>query len=340
MDEVEIKAYGRVQGIRFRQLIKDFAIRNEIRGFVKNRNDGSVLIIAQKDRKNLDKLLSWIQGSPGISNISGLDFHFYNSKKEYFDFKIVKEKSFLMDQVNSFLNLGKYLTGSENIPRHIVIIPDGNRRWAREKGMDPRSGHYKAGSYNNLESLFLEAKRLGVKYFSIWGFSTENWKRDSLEIKAIFSLIMEGIERFRKDAHKNKIRFRHLGRRDRLPRKLVQELKKLEEETEDYSDFNVQLCLDYGGRDELVRAINSLLKSKVKKIDEKALEGYLDSKGIPDPDLIIRTSGEKRISGFMPFQSVYAELYFSDLYFPDYNALELRNAIREYAKRNRRFGGS
>ncbi len=340
MDEVEIKAFGRVQGIRFRQFVKDFALKNSIKGFVKNRDDGSVLIIAQAEKKRLDKLLSWIQGSPGISNISGLDFHFYNPKQNYLDFKIIKEKSFLLDQVNSFVNLGKSFAASETIPRHIVIIPDGNRRWAKEKGMDPRSGHYKAGSYDNLESLFVEAKKLGVKYFSIWGFSTENWKRNPAEVKAIFSLIMEGLERFRKDAYKNKIRFRHLGRKDRLPKKLVLELKKLEEETKDYGDFNVQLCLDYGGRDELVRAVNSLLKSKVKKINEKDIEKYLDSNGIPDPDLIIRTSGEKRTSGFMPYQSVYAELYFSDLYFPDFNALELRKAVKEYARRNRRFGGS
>jgi len=131
-----------------------------------------------------------------------------------------------------------------------------------------------------------------------------------------------------------------LGRKDRLPRKLVKALRKLEEETHDYSDFNVQLCLDYGGRDEIIRAVNKMLKSGVKKVDEKMFSDNLDSAGIPDPDLIIRTSGEKRLSGLLPFQSVYAELYFSDSYFPDFDALELRKAVKSFGNRVRRFGGT
>ena len=175
---------------------------------------------------------------------------------------------------------------------------------------------------------------------SIWGFSTDNWKRSKQEQEEIFNLISSGAEKFIKDAQKNKIRFRHIGRKDRLPKKLLSLLEKLEEMTKDYTGFSVQLCLDYGGRDEIIRSINKLLKSKTKKIDEKDFEKYLDTNDLPDPDLIIRTSGEKRTSGFMPYQGTYAELYFSDLYFPDFGPKELRKAVKEFGRRNRRFGGN
>lgn len=225
-----------------------------------------------------------------------------------------------------------------NVPLHVAIIPDGNRRWAVKKGFYPSYGHYKAGSYDNLERLFGKAKSLGVKYLSIWGFSTENWKRDKKEIKSIFDLILKGIDRFKKEAHKSKIRFRHFGRKDRLPKKLLRELEKLEEETENYSLFNVNLCLDYGGRDEILRCVNLLLKDKKKNVDERDFSAHLDSKGVPDPDLIIRTSGEKRISGFMPFQSTYAEFSFVNKHFPDFTGEDLKKEIDGFSMRQRRMG--
>ena len=223
---------------------------------------------------------------------------------------------------------------------HVAIIPDGNRRWAKSKGFEESFGHYKAGAYENLEELFREGKKLGIKYMSIWGFSTENWKRSDKEKEGIFELILSGVEKFMKDAGENQIRFRHIGRKDRLPAGLVSALKKLEKETEKYDKFNVQLCLDYGGRDEIIRAVNKALKAGAKSVDEKSFLGFLDTEGISDPDLIIRTAGERRLSGFMPFQAVYSEFYFSDLYFPDFGARELRRAVRDYGKRQRRFGGN
>ena len=137
---------------------------------------------------------------------------------------------------------------------------------------------------------------------------------------------------------KNKVRIRHIGRKDRLPKNVVQELVKVEEATKDFDNINIQICLDYGGRDEIVRAINKILKSGVQEINEDDLINYLDSVGIPDPDLIIRTSGEKRTSGFMPFQSGYSELYFSDVHFPDFTPKELRKAVEEFSMRRRNFG--
>lgn len=225
------------------------------------------------------------------------------------------------------------------IPKHVAIIPDGNRRWARNKGLIGTKGHKKAAEYDNVLSILDETKKLKTKFLSIWGFSTENWKRSKTEIKIIFHLILKITRKLRKDAHKNKTRFRFFGRRDRIPKKLREELENLEKETKKYKEFNVQLCLDYGGRDEIVRAVNKILKEKKKKIDEKSFEKYLDSSGIPDPDLIIRTSGEKRISGFMPFQSAYSELYFVEKNFPDFGGKDIRKAINEFGKRKRRFGG-
>lgn len=228
---------------------------------------------------------------------------------------------------------------NKKIPVHIAIIPDGNRRWAVKKGLKSIEG-YKVVKYEHLESLVLEAKKLGVKYMSLWIFSAENWKRPKSEITFLFGHFLRNVDDLLKGALKNKIRIRHIGRKDRLPIKLGEELERLEKETKNFNDFNVQLCMDYGGRDEIIRAVNKMLKSGTKKADEKIFFSYLDSAGIPDPDLIIRTSGEKRTSGFMPFQSVYAELYFSRVYFPDFDVNELRKAIDSFSDRNRRFGGS
>ena len=343
MAEIEIEINGRVQGVNFRNMCKNFCDKYGMIGYIMNKENGGVFINAQAEREDLERLLLWIQNNPGFIMVESLSYRWKKPSISYKEFSIVKERSYLIDKARSVVNLGKFFVGKKNknrIPEHICIIPDGNRRWAKEKGMSGSLGHYKAGDYDNLEGLFSEARRLGVGYISLWGFSTENWKRDKKEVGAIFDLILKGIEKFRKDAKKNKIRFLHFGRKDRLPGRLRNELKELEEETKNYNDFTVVLCLDYGGRDEIVRAVNRIIKKGVKKVDEKEFEQNLDSKGIPDPDMIIRTSGEYRTSGLMPYQGTYAELYFTDVYFPDFDEKELRKAIEEYSRRQRRFGGS
>jgi len=263
-----------------------------------------------------------------------------NSRTKYDGFSIVVEDGFVRDQAKSFLNLGKSLVENKaKVPEHVVIIPDGNRRWARSRGLSASFGHYTSGGYDHLIELFKEAKKYGVRYLSLWGFSTENWNRDEKEIKAIFDLIVKGVPKFRKVASAERIRFRHLGRKDRMPGKVVEALRDLEKETRDNRDFNVQLCLDYGGRDEIIRAVNKALKLG-KKINGEDFKELLDTKGIPDPDFIIRTSGERRVSGMMPYQAAYAEFYFSDLYFPDFDATEFRRALKSFGKRIRRYGGT
>ncbi|MFH1802334.1 MAG: polyprenyl diphosphate synthase [archaeon] len=224
------------------------------------------------------------------------------------------------------------------IPQHVAIIPDGNRRWARQRSMKPWEGHVKAGAFENLRPLFEEAKKQGVKYLSFWGFSTENWKRDKKEVDIIIRLILKGLIEFEENAEKERIKFVHVGRKDRLMDKLVDQMISLEEKTKNNKGLCVLLCLDYGGRDEILRAVNKVLVEGKGLGSEEEFLKFLDTKGLPDPDLIVRTGGEKRFSGFMPYQSVYSELYFTDVFFPDFNAEELRRAIEEYSRRQRRFG--
>ncbi|MBM3232064.1 di-trans,poly-cis-decaprenylcistransferase [Candidatus Pacearchaeota archaeon] len=227
----------------------------------------------------------------------------------------------------------------KNIPLHVGIIPDGNRRWAKSKGLEVVKGYSKV-DYNHIENLLLEAKKLGIKYVSLWFFSTENWKRPKNEINFLFDHFVNNIDNILQGSLRNKIKVVHLGRKDRLPKKVIDGLRLLESETSKFKDFTAIICMDYGGRDEILRSINKILKSGQSSISEDDFKSYLDTSGIPDPDLIIRTSGEKRLSGFMPFQSVYSEFYFADMHFPDFNVNELRNAIEDYSKRKRRLGGN
>lgn len=339
LSELKIEIFGRVQGVGFRQFVQKEATALKIAGSVRNKEDGTVLIIAQGSREKLDDFLEVVQKGSLLSHVSGVSYLWQEPKETYKDFVIAVKDGFIKDQKSSFTNLGKKLLGLGNsIPKHVAIIPDGNRRWAKAKGLISTKGHEASASYDNVVGLLTEAKRLGIKYLTFWAFSTENWKRDKFEVNALFSMAKTLLAKLRVDAEKNKVRFRHIGRRDRLPKELVSEIEKLEEATKKFDSFNVQMCLDYGGRDEISRAINKMLKLGVTEITEKDVSHYLDTQDIPDPDLIIRTSGEQRTSGFMPFQSAYAELYFADCYFPDFGPAELKRAVEEFSRRKRNFG--
>ena len=191
--ELELEVYGRVQGIMFRKRIRDYALASGLKGFVKDRDDGSVLVVAQGSEKKLEDFKDWVEKSPGFSNVSNLNYSWRRAVIDYGVFKILKVRSFFVDQHRAISNFFGNLFGPNKIegevPRHIAIIPDGNRRWARDKDLFPIYGHMHSASYENLKSIFDEASRLGVKYMSLWGFSTENWKRDRKEIGAIFEFI-------------------------------------------------------------------------------------------------------------------------------------------------------
>ncbi|OJI06925.1 di-trans,poly-cis-decaprenylcistransferase [bacterium CG10_46_32] len=231
-------------------------------------------------------------------------------------------------------------TDKAQVPHHVVIIPDGNRRWARAKGWQPWVGHRAALQNKRMREIFKECRRSGIQYLSLWGFSTENWNRDKKEIEYLFGIFKEFVGTLSKNLHEDKIRFRLFGRRDRFPKDIIAICEQLEVDAEKYTNLNFQLCLDSGGRDDLVRAFNRMAEDGITKVDEQVISTYLDSNGIPDPDLIIRTSGEQRTSGIMAYQSVYAELYFTSVHFPDFGGEQFRLAILDYASRVRRFGGT
>lgn len=227
------------------------------------------------------------------------------------------------------------------IPNHIAMILDGNRRWARSRGMSPWEGHYHG--FKAVEKLAYAARELGVHTFTVWAFSTENWERPKVEIDAIMNLFRKALKEKEKEFHTDQVALVHLGRKERLPTDIQKELIRIELETKKYAKKHIfNLAVDYGGRDEILRAAQLAIDSGVKKLDEKTFEKYLDTYGqpYPDPDLFIRTSGEQRTSGLLPWQLVYAEYYFSDTHLPDFSPENLRESILDYSRRRRRFGGN
>jgi len=347
----EIFVFGRVQGVNFRKNALNVAKSLRLKGYVENLKDGSVHIIAVGKEDSLQEFLKWCQQGSMLSKVEGMNYKWLdnNENKEDSDdfdsFTVKKQSPFLKDQVKSFFNLGKKIS-AEIIspskielpkPQHIVIIPDGNRRWAKEKGLKPWEAYWHV--QDKIEKLLDGVKKFKVKNFTLWGFSTENWNRgDKEEIEQLMKVFESTIDKFHKRFHEDKARFRHLGRKDRLPEKLVKKLQELEKETENYKDWSVNVALDYGGRDEMIRAIENIIKSGYTKIDEKIISDALDTCGLPDPDLIIRTSGEKRLSGMMPWQAVYSEFYFTNVYFPDFGIENLEEAIIDFGMRKRNFG--
>lgn len=222
------------------------------------------------------------------------------------------------------------------IPNHIALIPDGNRRWAAARGLPTLEGHRQGAL--NFEKLLDKAKDLGVKAVTGWFFSTENWKRTADENKYLFDLARQLTKQYKEKVLREKIRFVHLGRKDRIPADIMAELTDLELQTKHIDDFVVGVAMDYGGHDELIRTIETLQAEKLEPTKEN-IEKHLDTKNMPMPDLIVRTGGELRLSGFLTWQAEYAELYFSKLFFPDFGPEQLQEAIEDFSKRDRRFGG-
>lgn len=224
------------------------------------------------------------------------------------------------------------------IPQHLAIIPDGNRRWAKGKGLPTFEGHRRG--FQRGTELGKKAREMGIKYLTFWGFSTENWHRDPKEVSYLMRLFKEMVDENLKEALKNKIRIIHFGRKDRFDEELRDKLIEAEARTKDFNQFYFGLALDYGGRDEILRAIEKIKNQsdKPKKLTEDEFKNFLDTREFPDPDLIIRTSGEIRTSGFMIYQAAYSEWIFYKKYFPDFTPKDLEACILEYSQRQRRFG--
>lgn len=229
------------------------------------------------------------------------------------------------------------------VPNHIAMVLDGNRRWARSHGLKPWEGHYHG--FKAVEALAYASRDLGVHTFTVWAFSTENWERPKAEIDAIMNLFRKALKDKEKEFHRDRVALVHLGRKDRLPSDIQEELTRIEANTAKYSKNHVfNLAVDYGGRDEIIRATQKAINSGVLATDltEKTYEKFLDTynQPYPNPDLFIRTSGEQRTSGLLPWQMVYGEFYFSEIHLPDFAPLRLREAILDFSRRRRRFGGN
>lgn len=228
------------------------------------------------------------------------------------------------------------------VPDHVMIIPDGNRRWARARGLDTLEGH-RAG-FEATTSLARAARDMGVHTMSLWGFSTENWDRTEREINYLMKLYESLIERHLQEAMRDGVRIIHLGRKDRIPRSLVDKIREAEEKTQKNGKYVMNICIDYGGRDDIIRAVNKVIGriGLNGEIGEKDFEKYLDTGDQPYPyvDLAIRTSGEQRTSGLLLWQAAYAEMYWEVDHFPDFTPEKLKEAILDYSRRRRRFGGN
>ena len=229
------------------------------------------------------------------------------------------------------------------VPQHIAIILVGNGRWAKAKGMPRNYGH--AQGSKNVERICEEAWRMGIKYLTVYAFSTENWNRPDSEVAALMKLVRNYMKTCLKTAAKNDMKIRVIGDIDPLDDDIKNRIRELEAATVDNGGLNFTIALNYGSRDELTRAARKMAKDceegklKAEDIDESVFESYLDTHDIPDPDLMIRTSGEQRLSNYLLWQLAYSEFYFTDVPWPDFTKEELVKAIEEYNHRHRRFGG-
>lgn len=226
-------------------------------------------------------------------------------------------------------------------PAHLAFIPDGNRRWAKRRRLSPIEGHQKG--IDKMGDVLKWCRDLGVKTVSFWAFSTENFERDRQEVEGLFKEFEQRLQRVFKEAEFDKygVRVRFIGDIGRFPPRIQQGMRHIEEQTRRYDQYRLNLFIGYGGRPELVAAARRLARQyrdNPDQIDEAAFARALWTSELPDPDLIIRTSGEQRISGFMPFQSAYAELYFCPKLWPDLTRADIKNALAEYSRRQRRWG--
>lgn len=226
--------------------------------------------------------------------------------------------------------------------RHLAIIMDGNRRWAKKRGLPSVAGHRQGAK--TLEQVCRDAKDLGIEYLTLYAFSTENWQRSPDEVKALMSLLREYLKNGFSELQKNNVRIIFLGERNMLDRDIVEQMEKIEKETEKNSVFTLCLAISYGSRQEILHAVRCVAE-KVKKgdlsvseIDETVFSKFLYTADIPDPDMVVRTSGEQRISNYLLWQIAYSELYFTDVLWPDFGREELVKIIQNYNTRERRYG--
>lgn len=240
-----------------------------------------------------------------------------------------------MDYYNESLDL--------KIPSHVAVILDGNGRWAKKRHM-PRTYGHKVGS-QVVEDMLSIVDDLGVNYFTVYAFSTENWKRSEDEVSTLMNILRRYLKDCVKKSMKNNVRCRVIGRREELSKDIIESIIDLEEKTKNNTGLNFTIAINYGGRDEITRAVKKIADKvargelKAEDITEKTINDNLDTWELPDPDLLIRSSGEQRLSNYLPWQLAYTEFYFTETLWPDFNREEMIKAFEKYNRRERRFGG-
>lgn len=231
----------------------------------------------------------------------------------------------------------------DKVPAHIAIIMDGNGRWAKSRFM-PRTYGHKVG-VETIRKVVKECSRLGVKYLTLYAFSTENWKRPKDEVSALMGLLVKYLRNELEELHKNNVKILTIGDISKLPQACIEELDHAKEKTKDNTGLVMSLALNYGGRNDLVNAVKNISqevvdgKISVDDIGDDLISSHLSTKESPDPDLVVRTSGEQRLSNFLLWELAYSEFYFTDIHWPDFDEKELQKAIFAYQSRDRRFGG-
>lgn len=231
----------------------------------------------------------------------------------------------------------------ENLPNHIAIIMDGNGRWAKKKGL-PRTAGHKAG-VEALRDVITTCSNLGIQYLTLYAFSTENWKRPEGEVSALMQLLIQYLKKEIQELHNNNVKIKTIGDISKLPSDAIAEIHSATTLTKNNTGLTVIIALNYGGRDEIIKAVKEICLKvidndlSIEQINEKIFSEFLYTKDVPDPDLIIRPSGELRISNFLLWQAAYSEFWFSDIYWPDFGYSELMRALLDYQNRERRFGG-
>ena len=225
------------------------------------------------------------------------------------------------------------------IPQHVAIILDGNGRWAKAKGMPRNYGHVQGAK--NVERICEDAYHMGIKYLTVYAFSTENWRRSRDEVDALMTLLRNYMKTCVKTAKKNHMRVRVIGDKTGLAKDIQDSIANLERESRNQDGLNFTIAINYGSRDEICRAVKKIAEEGIhpEEITEEVISAHLDTAGIPDPDLLIRTSGEQRLSNYLMWQLAYTEFYFTDLPWPNFSKEELSKAIEKYNQRERRYGG-
>lgn len=235
------------------------------------------------------------------------------------------------------------MEGNMVVPQHVAIILDGNGRWAKQHGMPRNYGHTQGAK--NVETICREAWNLGIKYLTVYAFSTENWNRPEDEVRALMKLLRNYMKNCMKTAEKNHMRVRVIGDISKLDPDIQKSIFRLEDFSKDQDGLNFQIAINYGSRDEMLRGMRKMLgdykegRFSLEELNEQRFEDYLDTRGIPAPDLLIRTSGELRLSNYLLWQLAYSELYFTEVPWPDFTKEELVKAVEDYNKRDRRYGG-